>query len=320
MRECEKSGALMGQPEDGTPVEPGTRKIFDGISRVFYDGYWVITYPVPEDTLAQKKKLIDALTRRLFNHTEYGLDVPGHRMEEARAAYEAETDAAKKRVKGAMYAGSMFNRAADIFRHLVELQRSGIEVHSSNDLMRECGRCLQTAYELCRLVLHRSGEEGIDELWGEPFRAFSIPLEEFYECRYIKIAQSMADIDRIADALKLAFGGSPLFPGIDALVADFAVAAKVKAETLRTDDSVFDVWTNFVTAGERLVAFHPELGEDADAADRLQVESAKRLVATGRDLIFYIARARVSMPKSTAEFVLRCRQFVGNGEVVPNEL
>jgi hypothetical protein len=47
-------------------------------------------------------------------------------------------------------------------------------------------------------VLHRSGDEGIDELWGEPFRAFSIPVEAFYESRYIKIAQALREIDRIA--------------------------------------------------------------------------------------------------------------------------
>ncbi|HET6720630.1 MAG TPA: hypothetical protein VFH22_13335, partial [Rhodocyclaceae bacterium] len=102
-------------------VAPGTRRLIDGVERVYYDGYWVMTYPVPEDTLTQKTVLIEALTRRLFNHTEYGLDVPGHRLEEAMAAYEAETDPARKRVKGAMYAGAMFNRATDIFRHLVEL-------------------------------------------------------------------------------------------------------------------------------------------------------------------------------------------------------
>ena len=41
------------------------------------------------------------------------------------------------------------------------------------------------------------GEEGIDELWGEPFRAFSIPVEDFYESRYIKIGQIMRDIDSL---------------------------------------------------------------------------------------------------------------------------
>ena len=298
-------------------LAPGTRRVIDGVSRVYYDGYWVITYPVPEDTLSQKKLLIDALTRRLFNHTEYGLDVPGHRLAEAQSAYETEADPAKKRVKGAMYAGSMFNRAADIFRHLVDMQRSGIEVGSSNELMRECGRCLRTAYELCRLVLHRSGEEGIDELWGEPFRAFSVPLDEFYECRYIKIAQSMRDIDRIADAMADTIGSSSLFPEVKPLVRDFAAAARIKAETLRTDASVFEVWTNFVTAGERLIACQPKLGSKADAVDLLYIENARRLIATGRDLIFYIARARVSMPKSTADFAARCQHFIETDVATP---
>ena len=45
------------------------------------------------------------------------------------------------------------------------------------------------------------GEEGIDELWGEPFKAFTMPIEKFYESRYIKIAQTMRDIDAIAGAM-----------------------------------------------------------------------------------------------------------------------
>ena len=59
------------------------------------------TYPVPEDTLQAKKHLIEALTRRLFNHTEHGLNIPGQRMAEARRAYEVETDAGRKRVNSA---------------------------------------------------------------------------------------------------------------------------------------------------------------------------------------------------------------------------
>ena len=300
----------MNTPMPSSPdvPAPGTRRTTDGVERVFHDGYWIRTYPVPEDTLAQKKLLIEALTRRLFNHTEYGLDVPGRRMEEARSAWESEDDPAKKRVKGAMYAGSLFNRAADIFRQLVELERAGIAIQPSGDLMRECGRCLQAAYGLCRLVLHRSGEEGIDELWGEPFRAFTVPIEEFYECRYIKIAQSMRDIDRIAEALVATVGASPAFPGLAPLVREFALAARTKAETLRTDGDVFDVWADFVAAGERLLAFEPQPGPAPDAATLREVDAARRLVANGRDLIFYIARARVSMPKSTGEFAERCRR------------
>jgi hypothetical protein len=170
------AGVPIGCEEDGR-VAAGTTRLVDGQERVYYEGYWIKTYPVPEDTLQAKKHLIEALTRRLFNHTEHGLNIPGHRMAEARRAYEAETDPGRKRVKGAMYAGALFNRATNIFTRLVDLQSTGVEISANNDLMRECGRCLQEALSLCRLVLHRSGEEGIDELWGEPFRAFCIPLE-----------------------------------------------------------------------------------------------------------------------------------------------
>jgi len=195
------TAAVAGVPlacDGAGRVAAGTTRLIDGQERVHYEGYWIKTYPVPEDTLQAKKHLIEALTRRLFNHTEHGLNIPGHRMAEARRAYEAETDPGRKRVKGAMYAGALFNRATNIFTRLVDLQSTGVEISANNDLMRECGRCLQEALSLCRLVLHRSGEEGIDELWGEPFRAFCIPLEAFYASRYLKMAQAMRDIDRIA--------------------------------------------------------------------------------------------------------------------------
>lgn len=296
-------------------VAPGTRRVIDGRTEVFYDGYWVKTYPVPEDTLTHKKLLIEALTRRLFNHTEHGLNIPGHRLVDARQAYEQESDPAKKRVKGAMYAGAMFNRATDIFKRLVELQSEGIDIQPSNELMRECGRCLEAAYSLCRLVLHRSGEESIDELWGEPFRAFSVPLEEFYEARYIKIGQGKRDIDAIAAAMSDSFAGLPMFPGLDRLIADLAVAAKVKIETLRTDADIFNVWAEFVTAGERLVAYRPVLPPAPDHADLRVAEIGRKLIANGRDLVFYITRARVSMPKSTREYVARCKLYATTGNI-----
>ena len=65
-----------------------------------------------------------------------------------------------------MLAGALFNRATDIFTKLVDLQALGVEISSDNALMRECGRCLQEALVLGKSVLHRSGDEGIDELWG----------------------------------------------------------------------------------------------------------------------------------------------------------
>src|SRR6185436_4235242 len=163
--------------------------------------------------------------------TEHGLNIPGTRLDEARHAWENETDPGKKRVKGGMYAGALINRATEIFTHLVDLQVAGVEIKSSNDLMRECGRCLQEALTLCRLVLHRSGEEGIDELWGEPFRAFSIPIEAFYESRYRKMAEAMRDVDRIADAMVATFASLNMFAGIEPVIREFAAAARLKIET-----------------------------------------------------------------------------------------
>lgn len=74
--------------QNDTPAE-SPRRIIDGAERVFYDGYWIKVYVVPADTLKEaKKRLIDALTRRLFNHTEHGLNIPGTRLGEARLAFE----------------------------------------------------------------------------------------------------------------------------------------------------------------------------------------------------------------------------------------
>lgn len=292
----------------------GTRRVIDGLERVFYDGYWIKTYPVPNDTLEAKKKLIEALTRRLFNHTEHGLNIPGTRLREARESYESETDTARKRVKGAMLAGALFNRAADIFRKLVELQACGIEILSDNPLMRECGKCLLDAMELGRCVLHRSGEEGIDELWGEPFRAFSIPLEDFYESRYIKIGRVLRDIDRISQAMIDTFSGIPAFADIEAPVLDLASAAKIKTETLRTDGDIFDVWARMVTAAERLgeLALRCD-GNVLSSPMTYNLSDGLQLIRQGRDLIFYISRARTAMPKSTQDFINRCATYLATG-------
>jgi hypothetical protein len=303
--------SLKSRPASVELVREGTRRMIDEQERVFYDGYWIKTYPVPADSLEAKKRLIEALTRRLFNHTEHGLNIPGTRLTEARQCYLAETDPARKRVKGAMLAGTLFNRATDIFRQLVELQAAGVEVLSDDAPMRECGQCLLDAMELGRCVLHRSGEEGIDELWGEPFRAFSIPVEDFFESRYIKIGQSMRDIDRIAAAMIDNFTQIPAFSNSAALIRDFVQAARIKTETLRTDPDIFDVWARLVTAAERLANFAPHA--QVVGAERHSLSDGLQLIRSGRDLVFYIARARTPMPKSTREYIERCASYLHTG-------
>ncbi|MDX5364152.1 MAG: hypothetical protein LPJ91_08380 [Pseudazoarcus pumilus] len=290
-------------------LENGTTRVIDGVRRVFYDGYWIKAYDPPADSLKEKRHLIEALTRRLFNHVEHGINVPGFRLDEARAAYDAETSPERKRVKGAMLAGALFNRAADNFSRLVSLQAKGVDVTRDNALMRECGQCLQEALSLGRMVLHRSGEEGIDELWGEPFRAFSIPIEAFYQSRYLKIAEALRCIDRIAAAMIGTFGNSLLFRGIEQPVEALCAAAKAKCETLRTDDDIFDIWTDFVVASEHVAAFAPRL-VNAPTLETIQFAGeGRQLIVRGRDLIGDIARARVAMPKSTREYVERCERY-----------
>jgi len=292
-----------------TPITNGTIRVIDNEPRVYYDGYWIKLYEPPADSLRAKKQLIEALTRRLFNHVEHGINIPGRRLGEARRAFETEADPARKRVKGAMLAGALFNRATDIFTKLMELQELGVEIDEENALMRECGFCLQEALTFGKMVLHRSGEEGIDELWGEPFRAFSIPVEAFYESRYIKIAQTLRDIDRIGHVMVSTFAGTRMFEGIEDPALRFTEAAKVKCETLRTDPMIFDVWADFAVAGEQLAGYQPKLAGATSAEDLQAASDGLHLIIEGRDLVSYITRARVPMPKTTREYIERCEHY-----------
>jgi hypothetical protein len=295
--------------KDDAPIPDGTQRIIGGQRRVYCDGYWIKVYEVPADTLTAKKRLIEALTRRLFNHVEHGVNIPGTRLDEARRAFEAETEPRRKRVKGAMLAGALFNRAADVFTKVVEVQTLGIEIRSDNALMRQCGEYLQEALELGRMVLHRSGEEGIDELWGEPFKAFAFPIEEFYKSRYIKIAQTMRTIDLIGDELVATFGSLSAFSGVEPLIRECVAAAKGKCETLHTDPEIFEAWTALVVAAEKVCGFEPHPARAPSLDEQLRITQGLQLIAMGKDLIFHMTRARVPMPKSTREYVGRLQQY-----------
>jgi len=290
-------------------IQNGARREISGKPCVYYDGYWIKYYEPPKDSLAAKKLLIDALTHRLFNHVEHGINIPGYRLNQAREAYESEADPAKKRVKGAMLAGSLFNRAADIFRKLVELQEFGVTIDSNNSLMRECGNCLMEALEFGRSVKHINGDECIDELWGEPFKAFSIPVEDFYVSRYIKMSQAMRDIDKISEAMIYALNVDDLFPDINWLVIKFGEAAKVKCETLRSDPVIFDVWSTFVAAAESLSAIKPNFTAPPSEALLCQSDAGLRLIEEGKTLLTHISRARVAMPKSTQGYLMKCNSY-----------
>ena len=290
-------------------IENGIRKKINDVTNVYYEGYWIKCYEPPLDSLSAKKSLIQSLTRRLFNHMEHGINIPGKLLDDVRAAYEAEQDPRKKRVKGAMLAGALFNRAADIFTHLVDLEASGVEILPENDLMHTCGQCLREALEYGNLVKHRNGDEGIDELWGEPFKAFIMSVDDFYESRYIKIAMTMKNIDQAAAYMAGCIKNDPRFPGLDQLILGYAKAARRKCETLRTDDDIYDVWSNFVVAGEEVTDFIPEHNTTPSGDPLIDVLDVKHMLKTGVRLIAFITRARTPIPKSTERYLSECEQY-----------
>jgi len=304
----------MLKPVESQRPDNGAIEQIKGVPSIYYDGYWIRYYEPPEDSLLARKRLIESLTRRTFHHTEPGINTPGENLELARAAYEKESDSRKKRVNGAMLAGGLFNRATDIFTEVVELTTKGVQISQENELMRECADCFEEALEIGKCVRHYSGEEGIDELWGEPFKAFTMPLEQFYKSRYIKIAQAMRSIDSVIDKLKLIFANRSEFVDALPLLDELCDAAKREAETMRSDEAIFQVWPRYVAASDAINDYQPAVrdSELSDAEFR-RVYDGLQLLRQGKEVITYLSGARVPMPKTTAEFLARCDEYQAKG-------
>jgi hypothetical protein len=289
--------------------ENDDRRIFDGTEYIYYYGYWIRYYAPLEDTLANRKRLIDSLTRRAFHHTEAGINTPGRSLEQARAAYEAQTNPVRKRVNAAMLAGSLFNRATDLFTSIVDLAELGVKVSKSNELMRECSDCFREALDLGQQVKHHSGCEGIDEIWGEPFKAFTMSPARFYESRFVKIAQSMRDIDRVGDCMIKTFGGNSVFTGVSDSIMAYTAVAKQVSDTMKKDPIIFQTWPEFVALAEALDTFEPKLPGNADQMQQMKTGQGMALLREGKRLIGYIAGARVPMPMSTERYIEKCQQY-----------
>ena len=304
----------MLKPVQSQRPDNGSRKEINGVPSIYYDGYWIRHYEPPADSLVARKRLIESLTRRTFHHTEPGINTPGENLELARAAYEQETDPRKKRVNGAMLAGALFNRATDIFTEVVELTTKGVQISQENELMRECADCFEEALEIGKSVRHYSGEEGIDELWGEPFKAFTMPLENFYQSRYIKIAQTMRAIDTVINKMKETFTPLPEFRQVIPLLDELCDAAKRESETMRSDEVIFKVWPRYVAAADAINDFQPGV-DDSELTDAefRRVYDGVQLLRRGKDVITYLSGARVPMPKTTAEFLAKCDDYQQKG-------
>jgi len=308
--------SVSGNPEDDLPepIDNGAIRECDGKICIYIDGYWIRYYPPPPNTMAEKKDLIFSLRRRVFHHTEEGINSPGWRLEIARKYFEEETDPARKRVKAAMLAGSLFNRATDIFASVVELEEKGIHVEDNNQLMQQCETCFMEALELGKQVKHYSGEEGVDELWGEPFKAFSYPMDKFFESRYLKLAQTFASIDKIIDRMIMVFSEVEGFEGLLPMLNELREASKTEVETMRRDEAIYEVWPRYVAAKEAIMSFKP-CGLSGREDGTRYWEDGMRLLHMGKDVISYLSGVRVPMPVTTANYMANCDLYAENGSL-----
>ena len=307
------TNSIKVEPEEVVP-ENGTIREHKGKICIFIDGYWIRYYAPPPNTMAEKRELIYSLRRRVFHHTEEGINSPGWRLEIARKYYDDEADLARKRVKAAMLAGSLFNRATDIFTSVVDLEEKGIHVDDTNMLMKQCEACFMEALELGKQVKHFSGEEGVDELWGEPFKAFSMPIDKFFHSRYIKMAQSFASIDCIVDRMISVFTKVDGFAGVIPLLEELREVSKTEIETMRRDEAIYEVWPRYVTAKENIMAFKP-CGLSS-REDRLRYwEDGLRLLHMGKDVLSHLSGVRVPMPVTTTNYMAHCDLYERSGSL-----
>lgn len=290
-------------------ISNGTKKTIDGKPCVYYDGYWIRRYELKTDNLATKKQLIDQLTRRVFHHVEPGINTPGYRLEEIREIYEKESDPARKRVKGAMLAGALLNRGSDILTAIVELEEAGVNIEPGNQLLSKCGQCFMEALNLGKNIKLSVGCEGLDELWGEPFKVFYTPIDAFYESRYIKVAQTMSEIDYITDILIKISKRLPDAEMCEEIIRELGTSAKLACETLRSDPVIFDIWPRYVVAKENL---EDSLSKYVNAHDFKyddDMHKAIGLIKEGASLLMNLSTVRVPMPESTKQFLDKCSDF-----------
>lgn len=291
-------------------IKNGTTREIDGKSCVYYDGYWIRSYLMSMDSYADKKMMIDQLTRRVFHHVEPGINTPSNRLDEVRAIYEAEDDPARKRVKAAMLAGSLLNRGRQILTAIVELEEAGVKIESSNELLRECGRCFIEALSLGKNIKLVDGGEGVDELWGEPFKVFTMPIEDFFQSRYIKIAQTMSEIDEVANAICAVTKNDPAFAGIAENILELGEMAKLACETIRNDPVMFDVWPRYIATKEKYELSLKSLIIDKTEKKEQTFMDAYRLIKEGGMVLIKLATLRVPIPDSVRIFTDKCDAYL----------
>ena len=84
---------------------------------------------------------------------------------------------------------------------------------------------------------------------------------------------------------------------------------------MKTDPAIFEVWPEFVASGNKLWRFRAQSGSSPEQVE--QVKQGNNLIKDGKKLMEWIAFARVPMPKTTANFVASCNEFIRNSKSTP---
>ena len=165
------------------------------------------------------------------------------------------------------------------------------------------------ALEYGRMIRPLTGHEGLDELWGEPFKAFSLSIDKFLESRYLKLAFTMRAIDSVRDQIIHMYAGVGFFAPFLPLVEELAESAKCACETLRTDAEYVQIWPRFVAAADRLLPLEPEVPQGADRRQYTLARRGVALIREGGKMIIDMANLRVPMPRTTRDYLERCERF-----------
>lgn len=289
----------------------GTIKEIAGKPCIYFDGYWVRHYQMNSNSLADKKQMIDQLTRRVFHNVEQGINTPGHRVEEIRNIYEREACPAKKRVKGAMLAGSLLNRGREILKAIVDLEEAGIKIETNNELFDKCGKCFMEALDLGKNIKLIHGlDDSVNELWGEPFRVFSLPIEDYFQSRYIKIAQTMAEIDLVTEKIIDLVELSPIFIEAKHKIIELSTASKLACETLRSDPIIFEIWPRYVIAREAIESYTVDLASVEKIDMKIKYKKCCELIKEGGNLLAVLSSLRVPIPKSVKQYIKKCEGYI----------
>ncbi|MEQ8939061.1 MAG: hypothetical protein RLT30_10225, partial [Gammaproteobacteria bacterium] len=208
-----------------------------------------------------------------------------------------------------------------ILKAIVELEESGVKIEPSNELLRECGRCFMEALSLGKNIKLNDGGEGVDELWGEPFRVFSMPIEDYFHTRYVKVARTMFEIDRVTEDLEKVMQEFDLFEQMRTRLKDLSESAKLACETIRNDPAIFDIWPRYIAAKE---SYQQDLmtimqsktkAEHKDSLNTYRrLLEANRILREGGIVLIKLATLRVPLPTSVGRISEHVEEFLADSQ------